>query len=242
MQPDIPVLIAAAGIGSRLGMNMPKCLVEVNGRSLLERLLVDVLAEERDVRLIVGFLADDVIAAARRVRDDVIIVRNPNFRDTSVRHSFWLAARHVAESCIVIDGDTLIDPRSYRAFRQAADHARTLIGVTPAQTTDAVFAATHGDPLQVTGFSRAPVGAHEWCGVAKLPPEIFEAQCEYVFQCIERALPAPAHVLDVAEVDTQADLAKALAFAKRIDEVERLDALRRTQTAGREGAALRLAA
>lgn len=241
MQSDIPVLIAAAGIGSRLGMNMPKCLVEVNGRSLLERLLADVLAEERDVRLIVGFLADEVIAAARKVRDDVIIVRNPSFRDTSVRHSFWLAARHIDESCIVIDGDTLIDPRSYRAFRQAAEHTSTLVGLTPTQTTDAVFASAGGNPLEVTGFSRVQAARHEWCGVAKLPSRTFAEPNDYVFQCIERLLPAPAYVLDVAEVDTQADLANACAFAKRIDDVTRLDALRDSR-AVRVNRAIRLAA
>ena len=217
MHADVPVLIAAAGIGSRLGMNLPKALVEVNGRSLLERLLADVLADERDVRLIVGFRADEVIACARRVRDDVIIVRNPSFRDTSVRHSFWLAARHIRRSCIVIDGDTLIDPRSYRAFRQRAASMDTLIGVVPSSTTDAVFTRLSDDGSHVTAFTRAEPQSHEWCGVAKLSPRLFDQKHDYVFQCIDAALPAPAHVLEIAEVDTQADLALAEAFARRID-------------------------
>ena len=217
MHAHVPILIAAAGIGSRLGMNLPKALVEVNGRSLLERLLTDVLADERDVRLIVGFRADEVIACARRVRNDVIIVRNPSFRDTSVRHSFWLAARHIQQSCIVIDGDTLIDPRSYRAFRQRAASMDTLIGVVPSSTTDAVFTRMSEGGSHVTSFTRTEPQSHEWCGVAKLPPRLFDQKHDYVFQCIDAALPAPAHVLEVAEVDTQADLALAEAFARRID-------------------------
>ena len=222
MHAHVPVLIAAAGIGSRLGMNLPKALVEVNGRSILERLLTDVLADEPDVRLIVGFRADEVIACARRVRDDVIIVRNPSFRDTSVRHSFWLAARHVQQSCIVIDGDTLIDPRSYRAFKQRSASMDTLIGVVPSATTDAVFTRMSPDGSHVTSFTRTEPQSHEWCGVAKLPPRLFDQKHDYVFQCIDAALPAPAHVLEVAEVDTQADLALAEAFARRIDAVPRL--------------------
>ncbi len=217
MHADVPVLIAAAGIGSRLGMNLPKALVEVNGRSILERLLTDVLADERDVRLIVGFRADEVIACARRVRDDVIIVRNPSFRDTSVRHSFWLAARHIRQSCIVIDGDTLVDPRAYRAFRQRAASMDTLIGITPSSTTDAVFTRLSPDGSHITSFTRTEPQSHEWCGVAKLSPRLFDQKHDYVFQCIDAALPAPAHVLEVAEVDTQADLALAEAFARRID-------------------------
>lgn len=217
MQPDLPVLIAAAGLGSRLGMNLPKCLVEVNGRTLLERLLSDVLGDERDVRLVVGFRADEVIAAARRVRDDVIFVRNPAYRDTSVRHSFWLAARHVRGPSIIVDGDTLVAPGSYRAFRRAAAHVDTLVGITPARTTDAVFAATAGAVPRATAFSRTQRAPHEWCGIAKLPAGTLSPQVEYVFECIQRLLPAPAFVLDVAEVDTREDLARAEAFARRLD-------------------------
>lgn len=222
MQSDIPVLIAAAGIGSRLGMNMPKVLVEVNGRSLLDRLLRDVLVDETDVRLIVGFRADEVIAAARAVRDDVIIVRNPNFRDTSVRHSFWLAARHLDADCIIVDGDTLIDPASYRAFRRAAQLAPSLIGVARATTTDAVFAHTDTGPTWVRRFDRTQGAPHEWCGVAKLPAALFDQPHQYVFECIAPMLPAPAFRVDCAEVDTQEDLAKAEDFARQIDAVASL--------------------
>jgi choline kinase len=217
MPADLPILIAAAGIGSRLGMNMPKCLVEVHGRSLLERLLVDVLADERDVRVIVGFRADEVIAKARSVRNDLLFVRNPSFRDTSVRHSFWLAARHVTGPCIIIDGDMLVEPDSWRAFRAEAQRHETLVGVAAASTTDAVFADVDVLGQQVRRFTRRDRLGHEWCGVAKLSPRLFERQTEYVFECIEPILPAPVFELDTAEVDTQQDLRLAVQFAQRID-------------------------
>ena len=41
-------MIAAAGIGSRLGMNLPKSLVEINGRTVLERLLTECLHDVAD--------------------------------------------------------------------------------------------------------------------------------------------------------------------------------------------------
>ena len=93
MSSDFTVVIAAAGIGSRLGMNLPKSLVEINGRTVLERLLTECLHDVADVRLVVGFRADEVMAHARSVRNDLVFVRNPAFRDTGVRHSFWLASR-----------------------------------------------------------------------------------------------------------------------------------------------------
>jgi choline kinase len=217
MPADLPILIAAAGIGSRLGMNLPKCLVEVHGRSLLERLLVDVLAEERDIRIVVGFRAEEVIAKARSVRSDLLFVRNPSFRDTSVRHSFWLAARHVQETCIIVDGDMLIAPDSWRAFRREAERHETLVGVAAATTTDAVFADVDVLTQQLRRFTRRDRLGYEWCGVAKMSPRLFDRHIEYVYQCIEPILPATAFELDTAEVDTQQDLRLAVAFAQRID-------------------------
>lgn len=224
MPTHLPVLIAAAGVGSRLGMNLPKCLVEVRGRTLLERLLVDVLADETDVRLIVGFREKEVMAAALRIRPDITIVRNPAFRDTTVRHSFWLAARHVPGSCIIIDGDTLIDPASYDHFCQASRYKDSLVGLSPAKTTDAVYAKTVGSPPSIESFTREPGPAYEWCGVAKLPARALDRQVTYVYECIEPLLPAQGHLLRTAEVDTQADLELACKLADLLDTPQSLRA------------------
>jgi choline kinase len=216
MSSDLTVVIAAAGIGSRLGMNLPKALVDIHGRTVLERLLTDCLADVKDIRLVVGFRADEVMAHARSIRKDIIMVRNPAFRDTSVRHSFWLASRHTQAPCLFIDGDMLVDPDSLHAFRQAAEHTEVLVGVSPATSEDAVYAEVDEQGL-LRRFSRQPGWAHEWCGIAKLPPSLFHGQTEYVFQCIEPVLPAPAFLLKAAEVDTRKDLEAAKAFARELD-------------------------
>lgn len=218
MLSDCTVVIAAAGIGSRLGMNMPKALVEIQGKTVLERLLTTCLADMPDVRLVVGFREDEVTAHALSIRKDLIIVRNPNFRETSVRHSFWLAARHVRRDLIIVDGDMLIDPGSFRAFRARATEpdAHALIGVSPAASEDAVYAQL--DPRgQLQAFSRQTHCPHEWCGVAKLPARVFDSSHGYVFEAIEPILPAPAFVLRAAEIDTRRDLDAAKAFAKELD-------------------------
>ncbi len=165
MSSDFTVVIAAAGIGSRLGMNLPKSLVEINGRTVLERLLTECLHDVADVRLVVGFRADEVMAHARSVRNDLVFVRNPAFRDTGVRHSFWLASRHVSQPCLFIDGDMLIDPESFRDFRRAAEKTEALIGVTPSTSEDAVYADVDAQGM-LQRFSRKDRWAHEWCGVA----------------------------------------------------------------------------
>ena len=78
MSPIEHAVISAAGIGSRLGLNKPKCLVEVGGKTLLAQHL-ERLAEIPNVWVVVGFQEELVIEQVRNLRRDAIIVRNPDF-------------------------------------------------------------------------------------------------------------------------------------------------------------------
>lgn len=82
-----PIIIAAAGLGSRLGHGKPKALIEVGGRTVIERMLTDCLSDEKDIRVVVGFQEQEVIDHVRSIRPDVIFVRNPDFRDGAARRS-----------------------------------------------------------------------------------------------------------------------------------------------------------
>jgi len=76
---DTVALVLAAGAGSRLG-GVPKCLIRVDGRTLLERLL-DALAEAdvHDVRLVVGHHADAIAAHVATLPSErrPVLLRNP---------------------------------------------------------------------------------------------------------------------------------------------------------------------
>jgi CTP:molybdopterin cytidylyltransferase MocA len=212
-------VIAAAGLVSRLGHGKPKCLVEVAGRTLLAWQL-DLLRDVPDVRLVVGYLEHEVIAAAFRLRPDLTIVRNPAYRTTTTQQSYWLGARHLAEPCLYLDGDIIFEPASFRAFLAAAAHRSPLIGVTPAKTEQAVFATVEPgrtDPfLTVTAFSRTERSLWEWANVACLPPGLLEENGRDVFARLAAFTPLPAQSVDCSEVDTAADLAQAEAFVARM--------------------------
>src|SRR5947209_20101025 len=93
-------IISAAGTGSRLGMNVPKCLVRVAGRRIVEWQL-DLLWEVRDVRIVVGFLEDEVIECVRGIRPHVIFVRNPRYGVTSTLQSIALASRNLRHPFLI---------------------------------------------------------------------------------------------------------------------------------------------
>ena len=112
-------VIAVAGMGKRLGFGKPKCPVEVCGRTLLEYQLA-LLENVENVFLVVGFRETDVIDYARLLRRDLIFVRNANFRHTKTLGSFYLAAKIIEGNAIFMDGDMIIEPKSFANFFDVA--------------------------------------------------------------------------------------------------------------------------
>jgi len=211
-------VIAAAGLGSRLGHGKPKCLVEVAGKPILEwqlRLLDDV----EDVRIVVGYMEQDVVKLALSLRSDVIIVRNPAFRSTTTQQSYWLGGRYLKSPCLYLDGDIIFHPESFKAFLDRAGMVAPLIGIASSKTEQAVFVETIVDPagnLSVTGFSRNNKTPWEWANIACLPPGILQENGGDVFSRLAGFTPLDAQNVECFEFDTDADLIQAEAFGKKI--------------------------
>lgn len=208
-------MIAAAGLGSRLGLGLPKCLALVDKRPILEHQLA-LLKHIPDVRLVVGYREHDVIPLAFQLRPDIIIVRNPSFRTTTTQHSYWLGAEHLTGPCLYLDGDIIFEPNTFAGFLAAAAATTSpLIAVTPAKTEQAVF-VTVNDAFEATAFSRASRSPWEWANLALLPPSLLEKNGGDVFARLAHFTPLAARAVDCYEVDTENDLAQAEQFAREL--------------------------
>jgi len=218
-----PIVIAAAGLGSRLGQGKPKALVEVDGRTIIDRLLTGCLADEADIRIVVGYQEQDLIEHVRNIRPDVIFVRNPDYRDGASRRSLLLGTQAIKQPLIILDADLLIDRQSWQAFtaealkRSTQGNSQTdryLVGITPTNSADAVYVRTAGGtpaaPATVTGFTRKEPQAFEWANIACLDNSCFGANDKsYVYECLEPYLPLATAVIDLAEIDTPQDMEAA---------------------------------
>lgn len=104
-------LILAAGRGRRLGAKVdevPKCLLRVGGKTLLDHQL-DMLesAGIRDVCIVAGYQKN---ALARAVRGRATIICNEHWADTNSLYSLSLAREWVANDVVVMNCDVLVDP------------------------------------------------------------------------------------------------------------------------------------
>lgn len=199
------VVISAAGIGSRLGLNKPKCLVEVAGRTLLDWHLSRLQWAEC-VWLVVGYQEEDVVAHAIALRPDLIVVRNPDYARTNTLQSIYRVSRHLDERLLVLDADTVMDARSFKAFMEASRHHEQLIGVSPYITSDGVRVLLDESGAQVTGFTRDLSHSMEWTGIAVIKPQIVIDKPMFVYQALEPSLPLPAFELKAFDIDTVDDL------------------------------------
>ena len=94
-------ILLAAGVGRRLGSDLPKALLEVGGRTLLDRHLDTLAAQGLDALVVTGFCADRFAHLAT--------VHNPEFRRGSVL-SLKAGLDAIDEDAVVMDADVLYDP------------------------------------------------------------------------------------------------------------------------------------
>ena len=209
--PDaVTVVISAAGLGTRLGLNVPKALVEVAGEPVLKRQLAE-LRDVRDVVVVAGYRSQLVLDLLRELRPDVRVALNHEFSSTGTAASLARAAA-VAEPWIVsLDGDLLTRARDLRAV---LEHPRSCLGITTVRSEQPVWATVDGGD-RVVDLSDTVPASWEWSGLAKIERDVaLELGTQHVFQGLLPHLPMDAIVVDCVEIDELADLQRAEAWVR----------------------------
>lgn len=202
-------IIAAAGVGSRLGLGKTKCLLEINQQPLIAYLL-KLLEDVEDVRIVVGFQEQEVIDTVLRYRRNVTFVRNPDYLSTSTLTSYWLGGQGLNENCLFMDADIIFEPESFMRFKNACIRNQwdNIIGITPTKTHDAVYVSLVDN--KVVGFSRQHKTDYEWANLCFIHPKLLTSAGESVFQQLALHLPLTAHDIDSFEIDTKSDMEQAI--------------------------------
>lgn len=204
MKPAIQyAIIAAAGMGTRLHRNIPKVLAEINGRCIASYQM-ELLKEIPNVRIVVGYQADEVIQTVKKIRPDVKFILNENFASTNTLQSYYLGCKDIQEPFLLMDGDIIPQKASLDAFLQEANGSN-LIGISKVNTEDAVF--VHLDQNQcIQCFSREKKSQYEWSNIAVIHPNLLAYENTYVYEQLEKFLPLPACCIERLEVDTPSDI------------------------------------
>ena len=107
-------IILSAGQGSRLGHMVdekPKCLIEFNGRTLLDWQLDTLDANGVGEAVVVTGFHDELVQAAIAARSagpKVTTIYNPFYKVADNTGSLYMAREELAGDCLVWNGDTLV--------------------------------------------------------------------------------------------------------------------------------------
>lgn len=119
------LIVLAAGTGSRLAPltdDRPKCLVELNGRPLLEWTLnaAEVIGVD-EVVVMGGYRAEQLS------RYDVTLLINTDFAVTNMVHTLFLASEYFGDGFIMSYGDIVYAPSVLKKIKEAPEGVNVAI-------------------------------------------------------------------------------------------------------------------
>ena len=198
------IVLSCAGVGSRLGLGQSKVLIDINGEPLIHWHL-KMFENFEDIRIVIGFQANDIIKATLEKRRDVIFVYNHNYFDTKTGTSYYLGARHGNEYAIEWDGDLIVHPND---VAMCLEYEGDYVGCSSSMSDDPVYVKCD-ENYQVVSFSREN-GDYEWTGPASMKKNKIKYTSVNVFNQIEEYLPLPLLKVRAQDIDTYDDYKRAL--------------------------------
>lgn len=205
------VIISCAGMGNRLGLGTTKALVEVDGKPLIIRHL-EMLNNEDDIRVVVGFHAEKVIDVVKQYRNDVLFVFNHDYKTTGTGASVALAAQYANEYILSLDGDLLVHPDDMKKILECRHE---FVSGNEPMTDDPWMLQTYAESGKrfVSAFSKC-MGDYEWNGIAQMKSSKMLKGIGHVFHLIEPYLPVPFLEVRTREIDTINDYERAVEWVR----------------------------
>jgi choline kinase len=208
------VVINAAGTGSRIGLNIPKSMIEINGKSLIERQL-DQLSGVENIVAVVGFKGRELTNLIWQIRRDVIIAVNHNYQSTGTASSFVIGSKVATSRVISLDGDLIVASSDMAKFLSSSED---LVGVVAKRSKLPVLAKMQNSNVIDMGFELD--SDQEWTGLLSIQrSKALLFGNSHVFQGLKQFLPLKAEKIDCFEIDEPEDISNAETWLKNLEEI-----------------------
>lgn len=206
------IIISCAGMGTRLGLNTNKALIDIDGEPLIIRQL-KVMDDFEDIRIVVGYQADKVIEVVRTYRSDITFVFNHEYKTTRTAASLCLGKKHANDMIVSLDGDIIFHPEDFKKF--VCEDEEEAIGVCMPYTNEPVYVNTKykNEEEYAVNFSR-DTGKYEWTGLFKIYRKNLGEGQDHVYKLITPNLPLKAIAVRCKEIDNYAEYENALRWFK----------------------------
>lgn len=203
------VIICCAGMDTKLGIGSSKSLIDIDGKRLIIRLL-DNLKEFCDIRIVVGYQADDVIKIVNDYRKDIMYVFNYDYETTGPAASMSKALKCCNENIIILDGDLVMNPYD---FQKIIKSQQECIAYTK-KKSDFPILIDIEQQSELATYLNSKNSKYEWPGIVKLKKDRLFAGEKYIYNIVNKILPLKAIYVNVMEVDTPDDYERVINWVK----------------------------
>lgn len=237
-------IILAAGEGKRLHpltLDKPKTMLEVGGRTLIERALEGLHNAgigDSEILILSGHKAERL----RRQVPGCNFIHNEAYDSTNNIYSLWLARNELAgEDFLLLNSDVLFAPKMVEEILLAPKNSSLLVDdIRPLEEEEMRVAAdTEGRITAIAKTLDIEQSAGEYIGLARFGKDFSQALFDRIDTMIaagqtgvwyENAIAGilgkhplyclSTHGLPWIEIDTHEDIARAAEIAREIDELE----------------------
>ena len=200
---DVTIIICCAGMGTRLGIGTTKSLIKIDGKSIIEREL-DLLRAYDDIRIVVGFQAEEVIKEVNKIRNDIMFVFNNDYKNTGPADSVNKALRGARKYVVIVDGDLLINRAD---FEKLLAYPNECIAVCYGHSYEPIYVSIENE--KVIDINETS-GNGEWSCVTKVLSKRIGQGKGGIHEVIRPLLPLDAVDLRVRDLDTQDDFERMI--------------------------------
>lgn len=129
----VKAIILIAGRGSRLKPltdSIPKCLTEVNGKTILENMLENLeRAGVKESILVVGYMGDKIKEkiGGNFGRMNIKYVENKIYDETNSSYSLWLALKELDSEILILEGDVFFENELLARFLKSSSSNSTVV-------------------------------------------------------------------------------------------------------------------
>ena len=197
-------VIAAAGYGSRLGLNLPKCMVEVNGKLIIDYILDALIPNVKNIVIVVGYKAELIEEYCNKKYPSVVIVKNEDYSTTNTAYSMALGAKLFNGKCLFLDGDLIFNKQQIVNFLERSKQVDCLLGVTSNITENPVYVSV--DQNKIIEFSRDKTTSLEWANIFSADSRILDNAKNFVYEELSQLNHLFYHEIDLYEIDTPNDM------------------------------------
>jgi len=195
-------IICAAGFGSRLGMNLPKAMVLVNGKRIIDH-QIDKLKAFETIHVVTGY-RHDLLEDHLKKYPNIRIIRNGK-PEAGLNHTMNIVASMFDQEAFITDGDIIFS-------EQVIPSEHSYIGVkdTISKAPICVRSDKNKKAIEFTN----DITPDEWACAYQINPKNVQWNNEYAYESLASLLPMEQKRFDLFEIDSKDDLASVYKWLK----------------------------